>query len=312
MASPDRTLVIWNPAAAGGRARRRWQAFSRAAGEVSLPFDAWSTQHPGHATALAAEAGRQGYCRIAAFGGDGTLHEMLQGLIAEGRPAHPDLELLFLPAGSSCDFAKSFPPRETLAERLASDQTMLVDLIRIDCHDKTGAPRTRYAINSSNLGLVAVGAEKTNTRRGLTGFARRISVEAASVAAGLEAFLALEPVSCTVTVDAGAPQPCLLSNLTVFKTPWIAGGMNFGVACGRDDGLLQLVTLRAVPRKAFAQIIPALYRGTFRERPEVDVLACRSVVVETQRPVMVEADGELIGFAPVRYEVMPQVLRVVT
>lgn len=311
MAPPDRTLVIWNLAAAGGRARRRWPAFSRAAGEFALPFDAWSTEHPGHATALAAEAVRQGYRRVAAFGGDGTLHEVLQGLIADGRPAKPDLELLFLPAGSSCDFAKSFPPRASLPERLAGDQTVLVDLIRIDCHDRAGAPRTRYALNSSNLGLIAVGAERTNARRGLTGLARRISVDAASVAAGLEAFVAFEPVRCRVTVDAGAPQGCLLSNLTVFKSPWIAGGMNFGVACGRDDGLLRLATLRAVPRRALVQIIPALYRGTFGERPEAEVQACRSVVVETEGPVMVEADGELVGFAPVRFGVMPRVVRVV-
>src|SRR5262245_21475439 len=111
MAVVARLWVIVNPAAAGGRAMARWRRFERALHRKAIGDERSFTKEPRHATELAKAAVENGAERIAAFGGDGTLHEVVQAIAGTRVP------LVFLPAGSSCDFAKDLP-RRTLLERL--------------------------------------------------------------------------------------------------------------------------------------------------------------------------------------------------
>jgi diacylglycerol kinase family enzyme len=109
-----RTKFIVNPMANKGTCGKRWSRIraelERALGAIA-PDDVALTQARNHATALARDAVGAGYRRIVAVGGDGTLSEVVNGVIADDRPIAPDLVLAQVPGGTSNELSRSFDQR---------------------------------------------------------------------------------------------------------------------------------------------------------------------------------------------------------
>ena len=287
-------FVVVNPVAGGGKGRRAHDRLRRGGGHIASA----ETTGPGDATRLAREAFEAGHRRIIACGGDGTLHEVLQAVVGT------DAELAFLPAGTSCDFGRAIAGLEP-------GTTSHLDIIRIECHDDAGLPIVRYAANGSSVGLVAEGTAIYESRRGLAGLARRASIDLGLIAASLIAFARHEPFRCRLATGENPPEPAHLSALTVFKTPFLGGGMRLGTDIAPGDGRMGLITV-AASRRVPVGVLVALYRGTLLTRPEVRHGFPSAVSFESERRMPVEADGELIGFSPVRYTLLPGAVRLAT
>ncbi len=304
------TCIIWNPASAGGRARKRWYALEKALLRRNYPFKASKTEYPGHAIRLARDAIEEGYLRLAAFGGDGTLHEVVQGMMSNDHMAHPDLNLSFLPAGSSCDFAKLLPPRSCI-ERLCSSRSFLMDLIRIECRCIGDSTKISYAVNSSSIGIISMASKRINYRSRLTNLAKRFSIDACSILAGAEAIMIIKPILCDIYLDDNRLNDLFISNLTVFKNPWIAGKMKFGEAELAEGKMLNLALLKTESKARTLGLFFHLYHGTIFQSSMVSHYTCQTVEVKTNRQQTVEADGELIGFTAARYTLLPDAIRIV-
>ncbi|MDD5766334.1 MAG: acylglycerol kinase family protein, partial [Candidatus Marinimicrobia bacterium] len=99
--NPNELFVICNPLACGGKAADRWQTFLERAASFGLRVDARVTNFSGHATEIARTEARNGRHIIYVFGGDGTLNEVLNGVMENDRLISPEIELIYLTAGSS-------------------------------------------------------------------------------------------------------------------------------------------------------------------------------------------------------------------
>jgi diacylglycerol kinase family enzyme len=102
-----KTFFICNPAAGAGLAHERWSELYDELIAHNIEFDYQFTTMPKNATKIASDLIEHGYNRIAVFGGDGTVNEVLQGIMKNGK-APDQLKLILIPAGSSCDFAKKY------------------------------------------------------------------------------------------------------------------------------------------------------------------------------------------------------------
>lgn len=275
-------FLIVNPVAGRGEAARR----ARLRGG-----EAHFTEYPGHASELARAALEAGYRRIEVLGGDGTLHEAIQALAGV---APPDFEVVVLGGGTSCDFAK----------RPAFDGP--VDILRIDCHDERGAPVRRYAVNASHIGFVAEATHRYNHPGPVTRVARRLGTDAGMVAAALGAIGPHRPFEVCVGTRATR-----LSNLVVFKTPWIGGGMWLGVPLEPDSGRAGAMLLEPCGGAEFLALIRDAYRGTLPAHAKVRIEQVAELSVSMACPLPVEADGESIGWTPACYTVLPRALRFV-
>ena len=289
-----RLWIIVNPAAAGGLAMGRWRRFERQLHRKGIRYERHFTERPSHATELARGAVEEGVERIAAFGGDGTLHEAAQAV------AGSDSVLVFLPAGSSCDFAKDLP-RRTALERLESGQTWARDLIRIECAGLDGGRAEGYAVSGANVGIVAEAAWRLNQHRW-----RGWSVDLAAVAAAVAAYRAFLPFDCEMHFDDARGHGRLL-NLSVLKSDRLCGQMRLGAPARGDDGQLIAVTAAPAPLPG---LLSALYRGKAAQHPAVTWRKCESVRVCRSEGVLVEADGEVIGRSPSFFSVAPRAIRV--
>ncbi len=303
-------FIICNPAAGEGLAEKRWEKFRQQLDDNSLPYQFKLTEAPDHATDIARDVVRRGYKRIAIFGGDGTLNETLQGLAQFGIQVTTEVELLYFPAGSSCDFARKFPDDRSFIDRFQSQESMKIDICRVDCKDENGADTSRYFINNSSIGVISNAGDIYNKVSGISKIIKRISVDASAILSGISAIRQHAPYDCRITIDGQVWEGTRMSNLTVFKTPYFGGGMNYGVDCIQDSGIADVVLIEPVSRLRLLMIIPTLYTGTALKNKAAHHWQCKKFEIEAEG-ICIETDGEIAGYPPAKYTVLHQAIRVV-
>ena len=151
-----KTVAIVNPTAGYRRARRVWPRLLASLGEPGANVATWWTERPGHAETLAARARREGFDRVVAVGGDGTLLEVVNGLWWEPQGPLPSVGVV--PFGTGCDYVRSFDLglcRRDQVMTALGEATLAVSLGLVRLQGFDGQPRVRVFINVLGLGLDA-------------------------------------------------------------------------------------------------------------------------------------------------------------
>jgi diacylglycerol kinase (ATP) len=294
MASEFGPLVI----IANSRAvRRGLPAAQRVLGELGLEHRVVFTSGPGHATQAAAEALADGDRFLVAAGGDGTVHEVLNGMLGSG--GHPDAVLGVLPMGSGCDFVRSFGiPRDAAgaARRLAGPATQVIDAGKVTF--ETG--QVRYFANIAEAGLGgAVVARAVRLPRPLRGL--RYSVAFWLVLPRFQRHPA------RLDVDGSASSVRLL-NVVVANCQYYGGGMRISPKSVADDGVLDVLAMVG-PRHVACTTLPTVYRGRHLPHRYITELRGQKITVQSEVPLLVEADGEMLGTTPATFEIVPGAVR---
>jgi len=303
---------IVNLLAGGGRARSKWEQFHEQLLAKKYEVSCNLTQSKGHAIELARQAIKEEIKRIYIFGGDGTLNEVLNGVIENDRLLNPDLELIFITAGSSCDVEKMFPEPKLLIDRIESDQAYLVDVGKVICHDVNGTPLTRYFLANSSIGVISQAVELFNQKTPFMSFLKRVNIDVAVIYAGLKNILKFGNFGSEIVIDEQEELSRTLKNLTVFKCPYFGGGMNYGVQTAYDDARLHIALMNKMNWLRTLVCIPALYNGTILKKKQAEYHQGNQLKVVTEGlSVVVEADGEIIGYPPCEYSILPKMLRLI-
>ena len=303
-------FFICNPAAGAGLAHKRWAELYDQLIAHNVSFDYQFTTTPKNATKIVKDVVDQGYRRIGVFGGDGTVNEILQGVMKNGTDPKK-LQLVLIPAGSSCDFAKKYPNGKSHIELALSNELFAVDIGKIECNDKTGNPVTKYFINNSSIGVISLANEKYNNVRGLSKQIKRWSVDAAAIIAGIKAISMFKPISCELQFDDEEVYFTEITNITVFKTPFFGGGMYYNVETKQDDGNLTVALVDRTSKLKLLGLIPALYAGTALNKKPTHHRKCTTLNFDTNRNFYIEMDGESAGYPPAKYSVLKQAINIV-
>jgi diacylglycerol kinase (ATP) len=281
-----RWLAIMNPAAGRGRAARLWPRFAAALAARGMEVDLQSTTGPGDATRLAREAIAAGRVQVLAVGGDGTLHEVLNGLVGAGAP----VTLAVAPCGTGNDWARgrAIPRRPAaFAAMLAAGRTLAHDVGVITYQAGDGV-RTRYFINLAGVGYDAFVLEHL-PRRG-----PRALAYLAAVATGLVRYR--PPLT---RISAAGETRCGRYFATFAALGrYAGGGMQFAPRAEPDDGFLDLVTIDHLGVLATLRRLPSIYSGRLLEDPAVHWQQVAELSITTDPPCGVEADGQLLGCTP--------------
>ena len=305
-----KTFFICNPAAGAGLANDRWSALHTELIENNIDFDYQFTTAPKNATDVVKEVLDRGYQRIAVFGGDGTMNEVLQGIIKDDKSPE-GLKLLFIPAGSSCDFAKKYPNSKSNIELVKSDNIFSIDIGKIESNDSEGNPKTNYFFNNSSVGVISAANEKYNNVTGLLKQIKRWSVDIAAVLAGIQAIVQFKPVACELKYDEEEVHFTEITNITIFKTPYFGGGMYYNVKTEQDDGNFTVAIVDSTSKFKLFGMIPALYMGTIFKKKEARHRICRTLKFDTNRNFYIEMDGESAGFPPAKYTILKQAVNII-
>jgi diacylglycerol kinase (ATP) len=300
--SADAVFLV-NPASGNGATGRRWSTLARAAAAAGLKGEAWFSDGAGAVADLAQRAGEISAPLVVVVGGDGTIHDAVNGLMRLERSRRPDLAVV--PVGSGDDYAHALripaDPRTAFNVALRGRPREL-DLGRAECQTPTG-PLTRYFASMAGTGMSGAVAERLNRTTKVLG--GRVS----GLLATLVEFVRWRNVELTVDID-GESRTGLMEDVLVGNTEYHNGGMRLCPGALPDDGLLDVLLLGDVSKRDLALALPKLYRGTYLPHPRAELIRGRRVTVESATPLPVELDGEQPGSTPVRFDVVPRALRV--
>ncbi len=291
------TCVIYNPAAGRGRARRLFDRLKhRFPGCTYCP-----TAGRWDAVELARKAAAEGFRRVIAAGGDGTVHEVANGLLASGSR---DVIFAVWPVGSSNDYAFSLGVKQWWADHSRQPlDTMLVDV------GVVRAPgRERYFVNGCGVGfngMVTLESERIRWLRGLPLY-------------GLAFLRAMcfrfETPPLTVRLDADVrAAPTLALSLNIGQRE---GGFPITLQARLDDGRFDFVHVGGLRRWELARYLPGLVMGRLPVgHPHLRTGRCITATVRGEFPMCVHTDGEFFcrpgdGVKELHVESLPQRLRV--
>jgi diacylglycerol kinase (ATP) len=297
-----RLVIIANPASGRGRSEAKLRGIETALREWGLEYRILPTTGPGHAAEAAAAALRDGDRFLVAAGGDGTVHEVVNGMFAGDRPIAPDAVLGVLAAGSGSDFVKSFGiPGDAVraARHLTGDAVRTIDVGKVTLAD--GAATTvKYFSNIAEAGLGGAVVAR----------ASRLPAALARARYFFGFWLTLPRFRpATVRLDAdGQAFEWLAHNVVVANCRFYGGGMQISPKSEPDDGRLDVLVMTGPKSDAYTTL-PRMYRGTHLPHRNIAELRASRVTIETDVPFPIEADGEVLGTTPATFEVIPRALR---
>jgi YegS/Rv2252/BmrU family lipid kinase len=293
-----RCFIIVNPAAGRGRARRTWETTIRPMLQGGgLLFDEVYEDRPGAAVPLADQATRDGHEILVAVGGDGTVHEILNGVL--GPPVAHRPALAVIPGGTGNDFARGvgIPKDMITAARLLLDggQRRLVDVGRVN---------DRSYGTISGVGFDAEVAAEVNR------WPKWVAGTVVYTAGILKKLITYRCAPSRITIDGEVLElPMFL--VAAANTPWYAGGMFMAPHARPDDGLLEIIIARDLTRVETLGVLPKVFSGDHLKHPKVSHRAGREIRVESDVPLAVHADGETVGRVPAVFRAVPQALEVI-
>lgn len=300
MASPYGDLVlIANPRSGQGRVGKELPEVERQLIARKLDYRIVETEGPGHASALAREALEDGTRFLVAVGGDGTVQEVVNGMLQDGKPVTRDAVLGVVAAGSGSDFVRTFGlPGDSVksVRHLQGDRLYPIDVIRAEYrvgHESV----SRYVANVAECGLgAAVVARAARLPRSL-GRSRYFWGFWLSLAP-------YRPSEVVVRVDRKEFSG-MANNVVVANCQFYGGGMRISPRSYPGDGLLE-VQISTGPKSEAFTLIPKIYRGEHVPHRHIKELRGRVIEVDGERPLPVEGDGEVLGTTPARFTVMPE------
>ncbi len=305
----NRTIVILNPSSGRGRAARLKATFQNALSAAGIRFDYVETAAQGQGIELARQAAMDGYGTIVAVGGDGTVNEVVNGLMQATQAGKSESRLAIISVGSGNDFAHTVGIAQdpTLAaETIARQKSRQCDVGHVRIHtasgDSTGTIE-RYFNNNFGIGL--------DPQVTLESFKiKRLSGIALYGLAALRALWKYQPPALQLQWETGDGEiqerqtPILLAS--VGNTPRSGGGFHLAPNARIDDGLLDLVMADAMPRWQVLQLLPKAIPGKHLDDPAVKVVLIRSLRISAGSPFPLEMDGEVITQSAIAVELTVQ------
>ena len=307
-----KTKVIFNPAANKGRCGKTWPQIRHRLETVLGPLDVAATTARGAGAGLAREAFASGCRRFVSVGGDGTLNEIVNGLIADDRLYDPQIVFAQIPAGTSNAVAQAMsheglgPAADAAFAALAGDATRPMDLFRADGHAADGSPRSRYGFLLATQGAPAT----IGLRAGAMPLLKRLG-PLAYVLTAMATALTYRPREVLMRIDGHAVRKDLMWGAMICSIEGAGEGIVLAPGALVDDGRLDLIAMGNLTRReALFEIIPKLADGSYSRHAKVVRTLLDDIHIETQEPIPVDVDGEFVGFSPLRVRVLPEKLRI--
>ena len=301
MTSPYGPMVlICN--ARSGKLTKVLEELTAALGRRELDHEVRITEHAGHATELARAALKEGKRFLVAVGGDGTIHEVVNGMFENDLPIAADAVLGVVAAGTGSDFIKTFglPAAPGVAvAHLDGQESFPIDIGKVT-YEVDGKSVVRYFPNIAEAGI---GAEVVARAQRLP---RWLGPMVYLVAFWL---VMRKHKSARVEVDlVDRKYEGPANNIVVANCQFFGGGMKIAPKAAPTDGLLDIQVEHARKRESIA-IMPKVFKGTHLPHPDIEEFKRAKCTVTSDRPLLVEADGEVLGHTPATFEVMRDAIR---
>jgi diacylglycerol kinase (ATP) len=295
----DKIKIILNPH--GGRLNREAKIprVEQALQQAGLAYDLKLTTHRGQGVELARQAALEGWPIIAAAGGDGTINEVVNGLMQAAGSAEAGI-LGIIPIGTANDLAEmlQLPSDVTAAcQRLAAGQTRLIDVGQVNGH---------YFVNNSSVGLEPMVTAAHDRMRWVNGNLRYLL-------AALQTIRQAKPWHMRL-VWGNSTYDGPINLVSVGNSHRTGGFFYMTPEAVLDDGLLDFVYATGLNKWQLLQLLPQTFSGAHIHHPQVVYQKTPSLSITAFSPTLLQTDGEIIAedATEINYHIIPKKLRVIT
>ena len=296
--------VIVNPAAGTPSTSRKWPRISKRLKEMGLSFDYEFTEGAGHAIELARAAASGGYRYLIAVGGDGTVHEVANGILRSTGSDSTTLGVVC--TGTANSFVRSAGiPRNYInaCSRLTSPRRLLIDVGAVEYKSK-GQSVQRFFINMAGVGFDAAVVAAAQRLPKYFGGITPYLVE-------LPAFLlGYRNKSATLSLK-DRTETTRIFGVVVANGCCYANGMLIAPQAELSDGLLDAVIFGDIDKFDVLKMLPMLYKGSHLKHPKIRLEKVTDITIESSERLLLHADGELIGETPASFRLVPSALSIV-
>jgi diacylglycerol kinase (ATP) len=296
--------LIVNPAAGRNATSKKWPAISALLRKIGLSFDHRFTEGTGHAIVLAKEAADNGYRYVVAVGGDGTVHEVANGILNSASPQ--EMAMGIISTGTGSDFNRSAGiPRKHLdsCSYLTSPRRLLIDIGTVE-YRKNGKAEKRYFVNAAGVGFDAAVVEATES------VPKYFGGTVPYVMGLLRTLIGYRNKPVVLRIGDRTESARVLS-IVVANGAYVGGGMNIAPLAKLNDNLLDVLVIGDVGKLELLQTFPRVYRGTHLTHPKVRLEKVTSISAASAERLLVYADGELLGEGPASFNIIPSALNIV-
>lgn len=295
MAKP--MVLVFNPAAGRRRASKVLGVLEEHLRARDLDYEIEATAAPGDATRITRRCLEAGTRLVVAVGGDGTLNEVVNGMIEDDSAVAPGAAVGVVPAGRSSDFIRTFGiPRMPghATAHLDGDTSFPIDIGKVT-FARGEAFATRYFANIAEAGMGALVARRAAGMPSILG-------PTSYFFAFWSVLGTFQPAEVKVDLmDRTYEGPAL--NVVVANGQFFGGGMKVAPRAAPTDGVLDIQIQATTKREAVA-LLPRVYKGEHVPHEHIKESKRVKVSVTAEPPLPVEADGEVLGHTPATFEVL--------
>jgi diacylglycerol kinase (ATP) len=299
-------FIIVNPAAGRGSVQRRWPHIERLLQELGFDYTVKFTTGPGHASRLADDAVLKGYRHVLGVGGDGTNHEIVNGLLRQTHAPATEVAYSLLPIGTGNDWVRthgiSRHPRKRL-ENLRKLNVVFQDvgLVR---YRRDGQPQERYFANVAGMAYDAYIVRKLNGRPGPSRLQYLLMVG--------QCLFQYRLLPARIEFD-GQTVDDRFYTINIGICKYSGGGMQLVPQAVPDDGLLALTFARRLSKLEVLLQTPRFYNGSILHHRRIEGHQAKIIRVDHpgETPTLLEADGEFLGETPAEFSILEKALKVV-
>ncbi|KMJ58865.1 lipid kinase [Bacillus sp. LL01] len=289
---------IVNKMAGNGKGMRVWETTEKLLKNRKVSYNVSFTEHAGHAGELIGDIDEHNVNAVVVVGGDGTIHEVVNRLIAK------EVTLGVIPAGSGNDLARSLRvpfDAEGALERILKGEVQLIDVPKVG---------EEYYISIAGLGFDGRVAQVTNQSKskrfmnimGLGGLSYVLNI--------FKVLFTYQPSKVTVLVDGKTHEFIDVWLIAVANLPYYGGGIMICPDAKADDGQLDVCVVSGIGRWELLFVFPLAFKGRHIKHRNVKMLRGSSIQVKPNSPLIMQCDGEIVENGKAEFSVQEKILKI--
>ncbi|WP_409302257.1 diacylglycerol/lipid kinase family protein [Peribacillus sp. SCS-155] len=301
-------VFIINPAARNAGSLKVWQAVEKELLLRNRPYQVFYTAYQGHAAVIAKQVLEKTNTRVilAVVGGDGTMHEVING--AAG---FPHAAVISIPAGSGNDYARGIQGTAQYKKAMAilmdlhPDSSRSIDLGEYDSNGNKG-----MFVNSIGMGIDAEITAEVNRSSAKKWFNLLKLGKLVYIYFFVKKLITYQRTDMKVIIDGQEINLKKVWFIVVSNQPYFGGGINISPRSVPDDGKFNVIAVHDISRAKLLSVFITVFWGGHLRIRNVDSYLCNEVVIDSSKPVFVQADGEVVGQQHVAVRLAPTKIRI--
>lgn len=308
MVPENKWFAIVNPIAGHGRALDDLPTISRLLREHDIDCELVFTEHKHHATQLTVEAVRAGYRRMIVVGGDGTLHEVVNGIFIQKEVPTTEVQVAVIAVGTGNDWIRMFgiPRKYSEAIRAIAERRTFLQDVGVVSYEESSYRQSRYMPNVGGAGLDAAVIRGFNALKSRGHHGRLLYVLSL-----IGTFFRYRSTGMRIWVDGEQVVNDLVLSTSVGIGKYSGGGMMQTPDAVADDGLFDLTVISKIKWWQVPKALKYLFNGGIYSLPQVSFYRGSKIRIESSPEVPIEIDGEQLGTTAVEYTILHRAVQVV-